>query len=223
MSRYSGTERPYQSAIRKPVAKNPVNIMDPFRGAAPFGLFLGLTLLGLILVLLIACGDDSATSAPTATALASPTIVTAAPSTPTGTPRPTATAAPTPIPTQTLTPTPAPPPTPTQAPSPTVLPLPSPTAEPALDTTITLAPLTLEVTFPSRDMVVDSSTITVTGVTSPDATVSVNGYLAATDVAGRFAVDLTIVPWENPLAIEVIATSLTGESRSLVRTVIFIP
>ncbi|MCH8107954.1 MAG: hypothetical protein IIB30_06325 [Chloroflexi bacterium] len=184
----------------------------PFRGAAPFGL-----IMGLILVLLIACGDESATTAPTATAPASSTIVTISPTTPT------ATVAPAPSPMQTLTPTPAPPPTPTQAPSPTVSPLPSPTAEPALAATITLDPLTLEVTFPSRDMVVDTSTITVTGITSPDATVSVNGYLAAPDVAGRFAVDVTIVPWENPLAIEIIATSLTGESRSLVRTVIYIP
>ena len=72
-------------------------------------------------------------------------------------------------------------------------------------------------------MVVDSDSITVVGITSPDATVSVNGNLAIPDVVGRFAVNLTIMPWENPLNIEVIATSLTGESRSLVRTVIFIP
>ncbi|PKB79832.1 MAG: hypothetical protein BZY88_11360 [SAR202 cluster bacterium Io17-Chloro-G9] len=72
-------------------------------------------------------------------------------------------------------------------------------------------------------MVVDSETIIVVGITSPDATVSINGNLAIPDVEGRFALDMAIMPWENPLAIEVIATSLTGESLSLVRTVIFIP
>ena len=72
-------------------------------------------------------------------------------------------------------------------------------------------------------MVVGSDTISVVGITSPEATVSVNGNLVTPDATGTFAVDLTIMPWDNPLAIEVIATSLAGESRSLVRTVIFIP
>ena len=89
--------------------------------------------------------------------------------------------------------------------------------------TASLAPLKLEVTSPSGDMVVESDTIAVVGITSPDATVSVNGYLVTPDVTGRFAIDLAIVPWDNPLAIEVIASSLTGEIKSLVRTVIFIP
>ena len=201
MSRYSEDRRPSQSVARKPIA-----VIIPFRWVGPSGL-----LLGLILVLSIACGEEPATLAPTATVPASPTPVTVT------TPRPTATPVPSPRPTQTPTFTPTPIPTPTQAHSP------SPTAEPTLAPPASLAPLKLEVTSPSGDTVVDSDTITVVGIASPDATVSVNGYLVTPDLTGRFAVDLTIMPWDNPLAIEVIASSLTGEIMSLVRTVIFIP
>ena len=203
MSRYSGDKKPSQSFAKKPIA-----VIIPFRWVAPSGL-----ILGLILVLSIACGEETATLAPTATVPASTAPVTVT------TPRPTATPVPSPRPTQAPTLTPAPVPTPT----PTQIPLPSPTAEPTLAPSATLAPLKLEVTSPTKDTVVDSDTITVVGITSPDATVSVNGNLVTPDVAGRFAIDLTIMPWENPLAIEVIATSLAGESRTLVRTVIFIP
>ena len=72
-------------------------------------------------------------------------------------------------------------------------------------------------------MIVDSETITATGSASPDATVSVNGNLAIPDADGRFSLELIISPAENPLAIEVIATSVAGEELSLVRTVIFVP
>ncbi len=65
--------------------------------------------------------------------------------------------------------------------------------------------------------------ITVAGLTSPDATVSVNGVLAPPGIQGRFSVDLPILTNENPLSIEVIATSLSGEQKSVVRTVIFLP
>ena len=85
------------------------------------------------------------------------------------------------------------------------------------------AALDLDVTFPPEDMIGDSETITVTGIASPDATVSVNGNLANPDAAGRFSLELIISPDENPLAIEVIATSVAGEELSLVRTVIFVP
>ena len=85
------------------------------------------------------------------------------------------------------------------------------------------AALDLDVTFPPVDMIVDNETITVTGIASPDATVSVNGNLAIPDADGRFSLELIISPDENPLAIEVIATSVAGEELSLVRTVIFVP
>ena len=62
--------------------------------------------------------------------------------------------------------------------------------------------------------------MTVVGTASPDATVSVNGILALPDTDGRFSVDLTLGPESNPLPIEVIATSIAGERRELVRHVI---
>jgi hypothetical protein len=71
--------------------------------------------------------------------------------------------------------------------------------------------------------VVASDTVTVAGVTSPDATVSVNGILVTPDADGRFSIELTADPEDNPLPVEVIATSVAGEQLSLVRTVIFIP
>ena len=69
---------------------------------------------------------------------------------------------------------------------------------------------------------VTSPLITVAGLTSPDATVSVNGILAPPDALGRFSVELLITQDENPLSIEVIATSLSGELETVIRTVIFL-
>ena len=85
------------------------------------------------------------------------------------------------------------------------------------------AALQLEVIFPPEDLVVDTETITVTGIASPDATVSVNGNLAVPNAEGRYSLQLTITSDENPLTIEVIATSVAGEELSVVRTVIFVP
>ena len=65
--------------------------------------------------------------------------------------------------------------------------------------------------------------ITVAGLASPDATVSVNGVLTPPDIQGRFSMELPISASENPLSIEVIATSLAGEQKSVVRTVIILP
>ena len=81
----------------------------------------------------------------------------------------------------------------------------------------------MQVTFPPEDQTVGTETFTLSGLTSPDATVSVNGKLAIPDVDGRFKIDLTITPEENPLLVEVIATSVAGEQRSVIRTVIFVP
>lgn len=83
--------------------------------------------------------------------------------------------------------------------------------------------MTLEVTSPAEDRTVDSQSITVAGVTSPDATVSVNGNLVIPGIDGSFSIGLLITPEENPMLIEVIATSVAGEQQSVVRTVIFVP
>ena len=172
-----------------------------------------LVLLPILILLTLACGEDAAT----ATTLPSPPPIVSS------TLGPTDTTAPSPTPPPTAPPTAAPSadPTLTPNPTPTQTPLPSPTAE--ATPTPTVVPLRLEVTFPPSDLVVDSETITVTGIASPEATVSVNGNLAIPDVEGRFSMVLTIPPWDNPLNIEVIASLLGGETRSEVRTVIFVP
>jgi hypothetical protein len=96
-------------------------------------------------------------------------------------------------------------------------PMPSPTPVPQT------AALKLEVTSPRDNAVVNSQLITVAGLTSPDAAVSVNGRLVTPDPDGRFATDLPVTLGDNPLPIEVIATSIAGEQRWLVLTVIYIP
>jgi hypothetical protein len=83
--------------------------------------------------------------------------------------------------------------------------------------------LKLKLWSPAGDQVVASDTVTVAGATSPDATVSVNGILVTLDADGQFSIELTADPEDNPLPVEVIATSVAGEQLSLVRTVIFIP
>ena len=79
----------------------------------------------------------------------------------------------------------------------------------------------LRVTSPLRDALVKEATIRVTGFTRPDATVSVNGILAVPDTQGKFTVDLQVADEANPISIEVIASSVNGESSSIVLTQIF--
>ena len=78
-------------------------------------------------LLIVACGDDGSTSAPTATV--APTAIPASAPTPTMEPRPTYTPTPEPIPTATSTPIPVPTDTPTPIPAPTEAPADTPTPE----------------------------------------------------------------------------------------------
>ena len=187
----------------------------------------------VMILILTACGGDEATPAGIETeqsisttppvtlpATPAPTIAVLAESTPTPSVIPSV--VPTVIPT--VIPTLAPP---RPAATLTVPTVPTATPEPGAPAGPTPVPqsaaLDLDVTFPPEDMIVDNETITVTGIASPDATVSINGNLAIPDADGRFSLELIISPDENPLAIEVIATSVAGEELSLVRTVIFVP
>ena len=81
--------------------------------------------------------------------------------------------------------------------------------------------LLLRVDSPETSLVTGSDQVTISGIASPDATLSVNGRLALPDDQGRFSISLQKSDAENPLSIEIIATSLTGETESLVRSVIF--
>ena len=150
----------------------------------------------VMLGILLACGGEATTLTPVATV--SPALAI----TPTATPK--ATALPSPIPAAR---------SPTATPSPTF----------ASATLPQSAALELEVTSPAQDTVATSPFIAVAGLTSPDATVSVNGILATPDAQGRFSVEVPLSLGDNPLSIEIIATSIAGEQRSVVRTVIFVP
>ena len=186
-----------------------------------------------ILLLTAACGGDEVTpegteagqpvSSSPAVALPSPPV-----QPPTQSPKKDPTPAATPVPSVMPTVIPAVVATPIPSPTATTPPITPPSAtEPASTPGPSPVPQTaalqLEVTFPPEDMVVDKDVITVTGISSPDATVSINGRLAIPDAAGHFSLELIIFPDDNPLAIEVIATSIAGEELSLVRTVIFVP
>ena len=160
-----------------------------------------------LLVVLLACGGQGSTVTPTVTAPVSTAVISET------TPSPTVQATPTIAPSPTIASTA----TPTAVPSTAVPSTPSPTVLPQT------ANLKLEVTSPVEDIVVASELVTVAGLTSPDATVSINGLLTLPDSQGRFSIDLPLSIEDNPLSIEIIATSISGEQRSVVRTVIFIP
>ena len=187
----------------------------------------------LMILVLSACGGDDATPAGSGADQPTPATSTVTPpatpaqtvALPTSTPTQTAPivlpATPTVIPTVAATPAQSPTATPNVRPASTSTPVP---ATPSGPTPVPqTAALQLDVIFPPEDLVVDTETITVTGIASPDATVSVNGSLAIPNAEGRFSLELTISPDENPLAIEITATSVAGEELSLVRTVIFVP
>ena len=79
----------------------------------------------------------------------------------------------------------------------------------------------LEVTEPQDETVVDSSPIRVSGSTSPDAEVSVNGTLIDVNEQGDFAAMVELE--EGPNVIEVIATDYEENEESLILSVIYIP
>ena len=81
--------------------------------------------------------------------------------------------------------------------------------------------LMLRLESPKINLVTNLNRISVTGVTSPDATLSVNGQLALPDAEGNFSADLGLSDTHAPLIIEVVATAVTGEKKSQVRPVIF--
>lgn len=216
----------------------PVRVVLPAR--------IGTALAGLCfsLVLIAACGGGAAptdTPIPTELPPATPTFTPEPTSTPTPTshptptPTPTPTRRPTPSPVHTATPTPAPTPTPTLAPTPTSAPTlsptptPTPTVQPRPSTpTPTPTPpppaidhpqqLFLEISSPEDNSSARSQEISITGRTSPDATVSVNGALVTLEPTGNFRASLSL--HEGPNLIEVVASDLAGDVASKVMTLI---
>ena len=127
---------------------------------------------------------------------------------PTSTPQPTAQTELTPQPTPTIAeaqPTSTP-----QSPTPT----PSPTPLASLG-------LFLQVTGVDSESVVHNNTVTISGVTSPDAVLSINGILVPINEEGEFEVTLSLDPGAN--LIEVIASDFEGNEESAVLAIISIP
>ena len=81
--------------------------------------------------------------------------------------------------------------------------------------------LMLRLHSPEVNLVTELDRVFVSGVTSPDATISVNGRLALPDHDGNFMVNLDRDTTSNPSIIEVVVTSITGETESAILPVIF--
>lgn len=155
-----------------------------------------------ITVLAAACSEPAPTPTPVpqATQPSAPTAVATQPAAP----APTSTTAPQPTATQ--------PPAPTATAAPTSTPAPAPTA--AAPAAEARSELKLTVSQPENESTVSASTVTVKGVTSPDAVVSINGAVATVAADGTFSQDVALQP--GPNRIEVLASTFDGQSKSQV-------
>ena len=79
-------------------------------------------------------------------------------------------------------------------------------------------PPSLRLVMPIDRQETTEATVEVVGITSPEATVSVNGQLVALEKGGRFFLRLPLTPGDN--IISIMATSKSGKTASLMRTVL---
>ena len=123
------------------------------------------------------------------------------------------------------TPTPTPTVTPTVTPTPTATPMPMPTPTPTVTPTLTPVPtpegLFLQVSEPQDESIVYADVISVTGITTLDAVVSVNGELVDVDEEGGFTTQIALL--EGPNDIWVIASDFRGNLVVRVLAVIYVP
>ena len=188
----------------------------------------------LLLVALAGCvyvTDRPGTATPTplpvpvATEAPIPTPVPA----PTPTPMPTATPAPTPTATPAPTPTPTPEPTPTPTPAPTATPVPTPTPTPTPTATPAPTPIPtadpniphLNIESPLDRSIIREESVTIQGVTSLGASVSVRGRAVAAGEEGRFRLNVPLAPGVNVL--EVFAINPDGQRQGRTLTVTYLP
>jgi hypothetical protein len=143
------------------------------------------------------------------------------PATPTPDAQPEPTATPTPVATATPEPTPTPAPTPTVAPVPTATAIPSSSPTPIPTMNIKAYTLSLEIEGLTDESIVYGTSITVRGVTSPDAIVSINGVIVPIDEFGQFNVPLILSP--GPNVVEVVASDLDGNQVSSVIAIVSMP
>ena len=115
-------------------------------------------------------------------------------------------------------PTPTPTATATPSPTPTVVAEPTPTAtiEGALPEV-----LFLEITEPEDESVVTEEILVVRGSTTPDAVVSIGEVTVDVDAQGQFAATITLELGPNIL--EIVASNLTGDQKSVLRSVVYLP
>ena len=144
---------------------------------------------------------------------------------PTPAPTPTPTPEPTPVPTPTPTPEPTPVPEPTPTPPPTATPLPTPT--PTLAPTPTQAPTAtppipfLVVESPLDRSIIREESVTIQGITSLGASVSVRGRAVAAGEEGRFRLVVPLAPGVNTL--EIFAINPDGQRQGKTLTVTYLP
>jgi len=81
--------------------------------------------------------------------------------------------------------------------------------------------LFLIVLSPLDDTVVSTPEIPVSGLTSPDAAVSINGTLISVDADGTFTTTVRLS--EGPNLVEVLSSNLAGEEEYRLLSVIYIP
>ena len=141
---------------------------------------------------------------------------------PTATPQPLAT----PVP---LTPTPIPIPTIAPTPTPISVSTPVPTIVPTVETEVSISStpnsgtfnLSLDFDGIGNESVVRSDRVLLHGVTSADATVSVNGVILEVQSDGTFELTLPLEP--GPNIVDIVASDLEGNSINSSLAIISIP
>ena len=161
----------------------------------------------------------TATPAPTPTPLPTATPVPTPTPVPQPTPRPLATVVPTPTPTP--DPTPVPTPTPTPTPAPTATPTLAPTATPTPTPTPTAPIPFLIIESPQDGDIIPEESVTIEGITSLGASVSVRGRAVAAGEGGRFRLSVPLAPGVNVL--EIFAINPDGQRQGKTLTVIHLP
>ena len=71
-----------------------------------------------------------------------------------------------------------------------------------------------------NESVVNTSEVTITGSTTPDALLSVNGEPVEVQLDGTFSIDLTLDP--GPNFVEIVSSNLRGQETSRVISVVSI-
>ena len=151
---------------------------------------------------------------------------------PTPTPLPTPTSAPTPTPTPAPTHTPTPAPTPTfmppatPAPAATATPTPALTVTPGPEATATPTPNpadlpVLVIESPLDRSIIRDESVTIEGITSIGASVSVRGRAVAAGEEGRFRLSVPLAPGINTL--DVFAINPDGQRQVRTLTVTYLP